>query len=144
MVAHDGSCHSAAELGDSTRPEGDNQERDHVSALTRQELISALVAMPQRELVEVIALALENRTPEVSRPEWEESRLALVEAHRFNEASGGPSDWELLLLARPSTLGEFVTDGGGPTQEGGCCGQTLASYSKRIVCPICGSPASAT
>jgi hypothetical protein len=67
MVAHDGSCHSAAELGDSTRPEGDNQERDHVSALTRQELISALVAMPQRELVEVIALALENRTPEVSR-----------------------------------------------------------------------------
>lgn len=112
--------------------------------LPNRELVDALIALPERELVEVVALALEAREAEVARPEWQAAKLVLAEAHRFNEASGSPSAWELLVLARPQRPGEFVEDGGGPSQEGSCCGVTLASYAKRIVCPLCGMPASAT
>jgi len=108
------------------------------------DLVGALAALPERQLVEVIALALEARKAEVSRPEWQSAKLVLAEAHRFNEASGTPSPWELLVLARPERPGEFVADGYGPSQEGGCCGLTLVSYAKRIICPVCGRPASAT
>ena len=107
-------------------------------------LVDALIALPQRELVEVVALALEVREAEVARPEWQVARLVLAEATRFNEASGSPSDWDLLVLARPQRLGEFVEDGWGPSQEGSCCGMTLASYAKSIVCPVCGKLSSAT
>lgn len=110
----------------------------------KRDLIDALIALPQRELVEVVASALEARDAEVARPEWQAAKLVLVEAHRFNEDSGSPSPWELLVLARPQRLGEFVEDGSGPSQEGTCCGLTLAAYAKSIICPVCGKTASAT
>ena len=115
-----------------------------MTPLSNRDLIDALIALPERELVEVVALALEAREAEVARPEWQAAKLVLAEAHRFNEASGSPSVWDLLVLARPQRLGEFVEDGWGPSQEGSCCGVTLASYAKSIVCPVCGKPASAT
>lgn len=113
-------------------------------SVTNQQLVAGLSALSQQDLVEVIAEVLENREAEVSRPEWVEARLALVEAYRFNEASGTPSDWELLLLARPAHRGALLNDGNGPTQEGGCCGLTLVSYAKRAICPICRRQASLT
>ena len=112
--------------------------------LSNRDLVDALIALPQRELVEVLALALEAREAEVARPDCQATKLVLAEVHRFTEASGSPSAWNLLVLARPQRLGEFAEDGGGPSQEGRCCGVTLASYAKRIVCPVCGMPASAT
>lgn len=112
--------------------------------LSDRELVDALTSLPERRLVEVIATALEAREAEVARPEWQSAKLVLAEAHRAIEASDTASPWELLVLARPQDIGDFVTEGGGPSQEGGCCGLTLASYAKRIVCPVCGSQASAT
>lgn len=112
--------------------------------LTDRELVDLLVSLPQHRLVEVVALSLELRKAEVARPEWQEAKLVFAEAHRFNETSGTPSPWELLVLARPQTLGEFVTEGSGPSEEGSCCGFTLVSYAKRILCPVCGQQASAT
>jgi hypothetical protein len=109
-----------------------------------RELADALASLPERRLVEVVALALEARKAEVSRPEWQTAKLVLAELHRFNEASGAPSPWELLLLARPEHLGEFVDEGHGPSQEGTCCGLALVSYAKRIICPVCGEPVGAT
>ena len=107
-------------------------------------LSDALIVLPQRELVEVVASALEAREAEVARPKWQAARLVLAEAHRFNEDSGSPPPWELLVLARPHRPGEFAEDGSGPSQEGTCCGLTLAAYAKNIICPVCGKPASAT
>ena len=109
-----------------------------------RELLDALIALPQRELVEVVALALEARKAEVARPEWQAAKLVLAELHRSSEGSGSPSSWDLLVLARPQRAGEFVEDGWGPSQEGICCGFVLASYAKRIICPVCGDPTSAT
>lgn len=115
-----------------------------MTTVPNRDLVDALIALPERRLVEVIALALEAREAEVGRREWQSAKLVLAEAQRFNEASGTPSPWELLVLARPQRHGEFVDEGLGPTQEGSCCGLTLASYAKSIVCPVCGKPASAT
>ncbi len=116
----------------------------HVTPLLHSDLVDALLSLPERQLVEVIALALEARKAEVGRPEWQSAKLVLAQAHRFNEASGTASPWELLVLARPQRHGEFVEEGYGLSQEGSCCGLTLVSYAKTIVCPICGKPASAT
>lgn len=109
-----------------------------------RELIAAIVALPERELVEVLCSAFERRTAELAMPEEEEARLCLVEAHRFRAHDGVPAPWDLLVLARPREPGTFVTEGIGPTEEGTCCGVTLAAFAKRIVCPLCGKPASAT
>lgn len=106
--------------------------------------MDALVSLPEWQLVEVIAMALEGREAAVSRPEWQSAKFVLAEAHRFNEVSGVSSPWELLVLARPQHVGEWVAEERGPSQEGNCCGLTLVSYAKRIVCPICGSAATAT
>lgn len=115
-----------------------------MSFLQNRELVDALTSLPEQQLVEVIALALEAREAKVGRPEWESAKLVLAEAHRFNETSAVPSPWTLLVLARPQYSGEFVDEGQGPSQEGTCCGLTLVSYAKRIVCPVCGRPATAT
>lgn len=115
-----------------------------MSFLQNRELVDALTSLPERQLVEVIALALEAREAEVGRPEWQSAKFVLAEAHRFNETSAVPSPWTLLVLARPQYSGEFVDEGLGPGQEGTCCGLTLVSYAKRIVCPVCGRPATAT
>lgn len=109
-----------------------------------RELVDALASLPERRLVEVVSQALEAREAEVSRPEWQSAKLVLAELHRFNEALGMQSPWELLLVARPQNLGEFVDEGCGPSQEGTCCGLTLVSYAKRMVCPACGQLADAT
>lgn len=109
-----------------------------------RDLVEVLKSLPERRLVEIVALALEAREAEVSRPEWQSAKLVLAKAHRFNEASGTPSPWELLLLARPQYPGDFVAEGYGTSQEGGCCGLTLVSYAKRIICPVCGRQASAS
>ncbi|WP_321909478.1 hypothetical protein [Burkholderia cepacia] len=115
-----------------------------MSFLQNRELVDALTSLPERQLVEVIALALEARQAQVGHPEWQSARFVLAEVHRFNETSATPSPWALLVLARPQYPGEFVDEGHGPSQEGTCCGLTLVSYAKRIVCPVCGKPATAT
>lgn len=115
-----------------------------MTEFSHQELVAALKALPERSLVEVVASALEKRSAEVCRPGEEDARLCLAEAHRFTEASGTSSRWELLVLARPRELGEFASEGAGPTQEGSCCGVTLAGFAKRIVCPLCGKSVDAT
>lgn len=115
-----------------------------MSSVAGRDLVEALALLPERQLIEVVALALEAREAEIARPEWRSAKLVLAQAHRFNEGSGTPSPWELLVLARPQQCGEFVAEGDGPSQEGGCCGLTFASYAKTIICSICGSPASAT
>jgi len=115
-----------------------------MSFLQNSELVDALSSLPERQLVDVIVLALETREAKVGRPEWQSAKLVLAEAHRFNETSSTPSPWTLLVLARPQYPGECVDDGHGPSQEGTCCGLTLVSYAKRIVCPVCGRPATAT
>jgi hypothetical protein len=51
--------------------------------MSQDEMIEALVALSQQALVGVVATALARRTAEVSRPEWEEARLCLAQAHRF-------------------------------------------------------------
>ncbi|OXJ26149.1 hypothetical protein CFB82_35460 [Burkholderia sp. HI2714] len=106
--------------------------------------MDALTSLPERQLVDVIALALEAREAKVGRPEWQSAKLVLAEVHRFDEASAVPSPWTLLVLARPQDPEEFIDDGHGPSQEGTCCGLTLVSYAKRIVCPVCGGPVTAT
>jgi hypothetical protein len=112
--------------------------------MSHQTLLAALLALPEHELIEVVGKALASRKAEVSRPEWEEAKLFLAYAHRFSAASGSPSPWEILALARPLESGDSVTSGGGPTQEGTCCGVTLVSYAKRIICPLCGTTSCAT
>ena len=109
-----------------------------------QALIDSLRMLPQRELLEVITLALESRVTEVCQPNIEEAKLCLAETYRINDILSGDTSWDLLLLARPQEIGDFVTDTHGPTQEGTCCGFTIASYAKRVICPICGNPASCT
>ena len=112
--------------------------------MSNQALITALIALPEHELVEVVGEALAQRKAEVSRPEWEEAKLFLAKAHRFNERSGVSSDWEILALARALDESHLIADGTGPTEEGGCCGFTLAAYAKRVICPLCGEIAYAT
>ncbi|EMN5130389.1 hypothetical protein [Burkholderia contaminans] len=112
--------------------------------LQNRGLVDALASLPERQLVDVIALALEAREAKVARPEWQSAKLVLAEVHRFHETPAASSPWTLLVLARPQYPGEFVDDGHGPSQEGTCCGLTLISYAKRIVCPVCGGPVSAT
>lgn len=104
------------------------------------ELIAALSEMPERELIEVVNRALSLRAAEVARPEFEETKLLLAEAYRGRTET----EWELLILSSPAEPGAHCTDGIGPTQEGGCCGFTLAAYAKNIVCPVCGKTANAT
>lgn len=115
-----------------------------MSSIPQSDLIAALIAMPERELVEVINHALQNRVAEVVDPEFEEARLLLAEAYRCRPAPGAEASWDLLILAAPMSPGSFVTDGHGPTQEGTCCGVSLAAYAKSIVCPLCGKAAFAT
>lgn len=115
-----------------------------ISFWQNQELVDALISLPEPQLVEVIASALEAREAKVARPEWQSVKLVLAEAHRFNETSAVPSPWTLLVLARPQCPGELADEACGPSQEGSCCGLTLLSYAKRIVCPVCGRPAAAT
>jgi rubrerythrin len=110
--------------------------------VSTNQLVEALVQMPQSELVEVIATALAQRTGEVARPEWHEARLCLAEAHRQHEGSNQPSDWDVLLFARAQNPEDHMDDGS--LQEGGHCGHTLRGYAKQVICPICGKPASLT
>jgi hypothetical protein len=112
--------------------------------MSHQTLIASLLALPEHELIEVVGKALADRRAEVSRPEWGEAKLFLAQAHRFSEASGTPSPWEVLALARPLEPCDLITSSIGPTQEGSCCGVTLAAYAKRIICPLCGAAGSAT
>jgi hypothetical protein len=112
--------------------------------MSHQKLVAALLDLPEHELIEVVGKALSERKAEVGRPEWEEAKLFLAQAHRFNEPPGAPSRWEVLALARPLEPGDLIADGIGPTQEGSCCGFTLAAYAKRIFCPLCGETVNAT
>ncbi|MDR8731686.1 hypothetical protein [Burkholderia pseudomultivorans] len=93
-----------------------------ISFWQNQELVDALISLPEPQLVEVIALALEAREAKVARPEWQSVKLVLAEAHRFNEKSAVPSPWTLLVLARPEYLDELVDEPCGPSQKGSCCG----------------------
>lgn len=104
------------------------------------ELIAALSSMPERDLIEVVNCALSRRSAEVARPEFEEAKLLLAEAYRCSKEG----EWDLLILSSPVEPGAHCTDGIGPTQEGSCCGFTLAAYAKNIVCPVCGNTTSAT
>lgn len=112
--------------------------------MSQDELIKVLVALPERELVDVVTTALSLRTAVVSRPEWEEARLCLAELHRFHEGSNQAGPWELLLLVRSERAGDYVSSGPGPTQEGAHCGHTLAGYTKRAICPLCSEAVSLT
>lgn len=112
--------------------------------VARQSLIDAIRLLPQRELIDVINLALENRVVELCVPEVAEARICLVELHRYTDDPRGPSEWDLEFLARPLYVGSYVTNGIGPTQGGGCCGFVIASYSKTAVCPICGNSVGCT
>lgn len=105
--------------------------------ITRQHLIDAMKLLPQRELINVINLALESRVVELCEPEAAEARICLVELHRYTDDPKGPSEWDIEFLARPLDVDSYVTNGIGPTQGGGCCGFVIASYSKIAVCPIC-------
>jgi hypothetical protein len=104
------------------------------------DLIAVLGEMPERDLIEVVNRALSRRSAEVARPEFEEAKLLLAEAYRGSKEA----EWELLILSSPVEPGAHCTDGIGPTQEGSCCGLTLAAYAKNIVCPVCGKTANAT
>lgn len=115
-----------------------------MDTLQHGKLIAALAEMPERELVEVVNHALSRRSAEVAAPEFEEARLLLAEAHRGRNGDGQSSQWELLVLASPMEPGAHNTEGAGPTQEGSCCGVTLAAYAKSVICPLCGNPADAT
>ncbi|WP_155420419.1 hypothetical protein [Burkholderia cepacia] len=88
-----------------------------MSFLQNRELVDGLTSLPERQLVEVIALALEAREAKVRRPEWESAKFVLAGAHRFNETSAVPSPWTLLVLARPQYSGEFVDEGQGPSKR---------------------------
>ena len=107
-------------------------------------LIETLVKLPQRELLDVIAKALEQRAVDVGRPEWEEAKLCLAEVHRFHEGASQPSPWDVLLVARPRDAEPNDSHGVGLLQEGAHCGHTLVGYEKQAICPICGLPAELT
>jgi hypothetical protein len=107
-------------------------------------LIQTLVELPQRELMDVIARALEQRTADVARPEWEEAKLCLAEVHRFHEGSNQPGPWEVLLVARPRDAEPNDAQDFGASQEGAHCGHTLIGYEKQAICPICWQPAELT
>lgn len=109
-----------------------------------KQLITTLITIPDRELIEIINAVLSQRKAEVVLPKHEEAQLILARAYRTRDAGQPSSEWELLVLASPQEPGTYVTNGSGPTQEGTCCGVTLAAYSKAIICPICGKHASAT
>lgn len=102
------------------------------------DLLKSLMLLSQRDLIELINRALENRIVELCDPEVEEARICLVELHRYTDAPWEPVQWDLQILARAEKSDSFVTNGIGPTEEGGCCGFVIHSYSKSAVCPICG------
>ena len=104
--------------------------------LKRSEVIAALTALPQRELVDVLNDVLSRRVADAAGLCFEEVKLVVAEAYRAGNTDGPHSDWELLRLASPAEKGAFVTDVA-PTQEGSCCGVTLVGYAKNVVCPLC-------
>lgn len=111
----------------------------------RIELIAALVAMPQRELVDVLNDVLSRRVVDAAEPDVEEIKLVVTEAYRATDTDieARRPEWELLVLASPVEQDTFVTDVA-PTQEGSCCGVTLKGYAKNVVCPLCSKRASLT
>lgn len=114
-----------------------------MNSLTHEQLITALTALPQRELVDVLNAVFSRRDAELVAPEFEEGRLILVEAYRAKDTDGSYSAWDFLVLASPAEKDAFCTDIA-PTQDGSCCGVVLASYAKAIICPLCRQRASAT
>ena len=83
-----------------------------MSFLQNRELVDALTSLPERQLVEVIALALEAREAQVGRPEWQSAKLVLAEVHRFNEASATPSPWALIVSNSAGHIGQFPVRSG--------------------------------
>lgn len=103
----------------------------------RSELVDVLMAMPQRELVDVLNDVLSRRVTDAVGPDFEDAKLVVAEAYRARNTYAYKSAWELLVLASPAEKDTFVTDVA-PTQEGSCCGVALRAYAKVVVCPLCG------
>jgi len=111
----------------------------------RSEIVSVLMAMPLRDLVDVLNDVLSRRFTDVAGRDFEERKLVIAEAYRAHNGDACYSGWELLVLASPTEMGAYVTDSdAAPTQEGGCCGIVLLRYAKNVVCPLCGKSANLT
>lgn len=129
---------------DGHRPVQAGQDIQLMSMLSQHDLISALTALPERELAGVVAVALEKRDSGVGRRESRQARLHLAEALGFIDARSTPSPRQLPGPARPQMAGDVVAKGAARTEQAGCCGLTFTSHAKRIICPLCGKPASAS
>ena len=104
--------------------------------MTREEIVASLRDLSDKDFVELVYEAANDRHIYELERESIKSHLVLANAVSEKEDDGTWSAWQLQLIC-PTPTQPWVSDA--PIcQFGEHCGHETASWSKHATCPICG------